>query len=40
MMVAVTEYPKHLFKKGVRTQDGEHIGHVMKETGNTIVIFG
>jgi hypothetical protein len=40
MMVAATEYPKHFFSKGVRMQDGEHIGHVMKETGNTIVIFG
>jgi hypothetical protein len=39
-MVVATEYPKHLFNKGVRKQDGEHIGHVMKETGSTIVIFG
>lgn len=40
MMVAATEYPKHLFNKGVRTQEGEHIGRVTKETTNTIVIFG
>jgi hypothetical protein len=40
MMVAATEYPKHLFNRGVRTQDEEHIGHVTKETGNRIVIFG
>jgi hypothetical protein len=40
MMAAAAEYPKHLFKKGVRTQDRERIGHVMKETGDTIVIFG
>jgi sporulation protein YlmC with PRC-barrel domain len=40
MMVAATEYPKHLFNKGVRTQDGKHIGHVTKGTGDTIVIFG
>lgn len=34
------EYPKSLFNKGVRTQDEEHVGHVMKETGDKIVIYG
>jgi len=34
------EYPKSLFNKGVRTQDEEHIGHVMKETEDKIVVFG
>ena len=34
------QYPKSLFNKGVRTQDEDHIGHVMKETGDKIVIFG
>jgi RNase P/RNase MRP subunit p29 len=34
------QYPKSLFNKGVRTQDEEHVGHVMKETDNTIVIWG
>jgi hypothetical protein len=32
MMAAAIEYPKHLFNKGVRTQDGENIGHVKRET--------
>ncbi|MEW6605530.1 MAG: hypothetical protein AB1351_12705 [Thermoproteota archaeon] len=34
------EYPKSLFNKGVRTQDEEHVGHVMKETDNKIVVWG
>jgi hypothetical protein len=34
------EYPKSLFNKGVRTQDEEHVGHVMKETGDKVVIYG
>ena len=34
------EYPKSLFNKGVRTQDQEHVGHVMKETGDKILIWG
>jgi hypothetical protein len=33
-------YPKSLFNKGVRTQDEEHVGHVMKETDEKIVIWG
>lgn len=33
-------YPKSLFNKGVRAQDEEHIGHVMKETDDKIVVFG
>jgi hypothetical protein len=34
------KYPKSLFNKGVRTQDEEHIGHVMKETDDQIVVWG
>jgi hypothetical protein len=34
------KYPKSLFNKGVRTKDEEHIGHVMKETDDKIVVFG
>lgn len=34
------KYPKSLFNKGVRTQDEEHIGHVMKEATDKIVIWG
>ncbi len=38
--MAAADYPKSLFNKGVRTQDEEHLGHVMKETGAEIVVFG
>lgn len=34
------EYPKSLFNKGVRTQDEEHVGHVVKETKSKIVVWG
>ena len=34
------EYPKSLFNKGVRTQDEEHVGHVMKEAKDKVVIWG
>jgi hypothetical protein len=34
------EYPRSLFNKGVRTQDEEHVGHVMKETRDAIVVYG
>ncbi|MEW5840246.1 hypothetical protein [Nitrososphaera sp.] len=34
------KYPNSLFNKGVRTQDEEHVGHVMKETADKIVVFG
>ena len=34
------EYPKSLFNKGVRTQDEEHVGHVMKETDSKVVVWG
>ena len=34
------EYPKSLFNKGVRTQNEENVGHVMKDAGDKIVIFG
>ena len=33
-------YPKSLFNKGVRTQDEEHVGHVMMEAKNKIVVYG
>lgn len=33
-------YPKSLFNKGVRTQDEEHVGHVMMESKNKIVVYG
>ncbi|HEY7507295.1 MAG TPA: hypothetical protein VH621_06775, partial [Nitrososphaera sp.] len=33
-------YPNSLFNKGVRTQDEEHVGHVMKEVKSKIVIYG
>src|SRR5919199_10102 len=34
------KYPKGLFNKGVRVLNEDHIGHVMKETDDKIVIFG
>src|ERR671914_1511981 len=34
------KYPKSLFNKGVRTQDEEHLGHVMTEAGDKIVVWG
>jgi adenylate cyclase len=34
------KYPKGLFNKGVRVLNEDHIGHVMKETNDKIVIFG
>lgn len=34
------KYPDSLFNKGVRTQDEEHLGHVMKETKDRIVVRG
>ena len=34
------KYPKGLFNKGVRVQNEDHVGHVMKETDDKIVIFG
>jgi len=34
------KYPNALFNKGVRTQDEEHVGHVIKELGGSIVIDG
>ncbi|MDP8887297.1 MAG: hypothetical protein M3M91_05840, partial [Thermoproteota archaeon] len=34
------KYPKSLFNKGVRTQDEEHVGHVMTEAGDKIVVWG
>jgi len=34
------KYPSPLFNKGVRSQDEEHLGHVMKETPDKIVVWG
>ncbi len=34
------KYPKGLFNKGVRVLNENHIGHVMKDTDEKIVIFG
>lgn len=34
------QYPKSLFNKGVRSQDEEHMGHVMMESDDKIVVFG
>ncbi|MGC2427728.1 MAG: adenylate/guanylate cyclase domain-containing protein, partial [Nitrososphaeraceae archaeon] len=34
------KYPKSLFNKGVRVLNEDHIGHVMKETDDKVVIFG
>ena len=33
------KYPKSLFNKGVRVLNEDHVGHVMKETDEEIVIF-
>jgi sporulation protein YlmC with PRC-barrel domain len=35
-----SKYPKSLFNKGVRIENEDHVGHVMKETEDTVVIFG
>jgi adenylate cyclase len=34
------KYPKGLFNKGVRVLNEDHVGHVMRETDDKIVIFG
>lgn len=34
------KYPHSLFNKGVRTENEDHVGHVMKETPDKIVVFG
>ena len=34
------KYPKGLFNKGVRILNEDHVGHVMKETIDKIVVFG
>lgn len=33
-------YGKTLFNKGVRIENEDHVGHIMKETDDKIVIFG
>lgn len=35
-----SEYPKSLFNKGVRTDNEDHVGNVVKETDDKIVVFG
>ena len=34
------KYPHSLFNKGVRTENEAHVGHIMKETNDKIVVFG
>jgi hypothetical protein len=34
------KYPKSLFNKGVRIENEDSIGHIVKETDDRIVIFG
>ena len=34
------KYPKPLFNKGVRIENEDSIGHIMRETDDRIVIFG
>src|SRR5919202_1649253 len=34
------KYPKGLFNKGVRVLNEDHVGHVMKETEDKIIVFG
>ena len=34
------KYPKSLFNKGVRIKNEDHIGHIVRETDDKIVIFG
>jgi hypothetical protein len=34
------KYPKSLFNKGVRIENEDHIGHIVKETDDKVVIFG
>src|SRR5919199_6249947 len=35
-----SEYNKSLFNRGVRTDNEDHVGHVVKETDDKIVVFG
>jgi hypothetical protein len=34
------KYTKGLFNKGVRVLNEDHVGHIMKETEDKIVLFG
>ena len=34
------KYPKSLFNKGVRIENEDSIGHIMRETDDIVVIFG
>ncbi len=35
-----SKFPKSLFNKGVRIENEDHVGFVMKETNDKIVVFG
>jgi sporulation protein YlmC with PRC-barrel domain len=35
-----SKFPKALFNKGVRLENEDHVGHIMKETDDKIVVFG
>src|SRR4029078_9243655 len=34
------KYPNTLFNKGVKAKNEDHVGHVMQETNDKIVVFG
>ena len=34
------KYPNALFNKGVRAKNEDHVGHILKETKDMIVVFG
>ncbi len=34
------KYPNSLFNKGVRAKNEDHVGHIMKETPDKIMVFG
>ncbi len=34
------KYPNTLFNKGVRAKNEDHVGHIMKEAADRVVVFG
>ncbi len=34
------KYPNSLFNKGVRAKNEDHVGHIMKESSDKIMVFG
>jgi sporulation protein YlmC with PRC-barrel domain len=34
------KYPNTLFNKGVRAKNEDHVGHIMKETSDKVIVFG